>query len=66
MKSRYVVGAILAAALVWGAVHYYGGSQVPSGQTPLQALTPQSIAGIKGEFNASGGDVRVLVLLSPT
>lgn len=66
MKIRYVLGAILAAALVGGLVYFYGGSQVPSGQTPLQALTPQSIAGIKDAFNAAAGDVRVLVLLSPT
>lgn len=66
MKSRYVLGAILAAGLVGGLVYFFGGSQVPSGQPPLQALTPQSVGGIKNALNAAAGDVRVLVLLSPT
>lgn len=60
------MGAILAAALVWGLVHFYGGSQVPSGQPPLEALTPQHVDAVKEAFNAAGSDVRVLALLSPT
>ena len=66
MKLRYMLSAVLAAALAGGIVHYYGGSKVPAGQPPLQALTPQSVAGVKSAFNAASDDVRVLVLLSPT
>jgi hypothetical protein len=66
MKARYIFGAILAAALIAGWVHFYAGNQVPVGQSPLQSLTIDNVAMIKAAFNADEGDVRVLVLLSPT
>ena len=65
MKARYIVGAVLAALLIAG-FYLYGGSQTPSGQAPLQNVTVQNVAEIKNDFNAAKGDVRVLLLLSPT
>jgi hypothetical protein len=47
-------------------VYFYGGSQAPSGQPPLVRLTPENISQLEAAFNAAKGDVRVLVLLSPT
>ena len=66
MKRRYVFGAILAAVLLAAVLYLYGGSLTPSGQPPLQNVTAQSVAEIKNEFNAAKGEVRVLLLLSPT
>jgi uncharacterized membrane protein len=66
MKRKYVLGAILTVALAGALVYFYGGSEAPAGQTPLQSLTPQNMAEIKNAFNAAKDDVRVLVLLSPT
>lgn len=66
MKSRYVWGGILGAALAGGLLYLHGGSQVPPGQAPLQPLTAQSVAAFKDQFNAASAEVRVLVLLSPT
>jgi len=66
MKRRYVVGAVIAALLVAAALYLYGGGQTPAGQPPLQSVTAQSIDEIKNAFNAAKGEVRVLLLLSPT
>ena len=65
MRGRYIVGAVLAAILI-AVLYLYGGSQTPSGQAPLQNVTAQNVAEIKNEFNAAQGDVRALLLLSPT
>ena len=66
MKARHIVGAAVAALLIAAGLYLYGGSQTPSGQAPLQNLTAQNVAAIKLDFNAAKGDVRVLLLLSPT
>ncbi len=66
MKARHIVGAVVAALLIAAALYLYGGSQTPSGQAPLQNVTAQNVAEIKNDFNAAKGDVRVLLLLSPT
>ena len=66
MKRKYILSAIVVLALIAGLAHFYGGSQTPPGQLPLQSLTLQNVADIKSEFNTAKDDVRVLVLLSPT
>ncbi|HVP48238.1 MAG TPA: hypothetical protein VMT32_16710 [Bryobacteraceae bacterium] len=66
MKRKSVLAAILALAFVGALVYFNGGGQVPSGQAPLQSLTPQNLTEIKNSFNAATDDVRVLLLLSPT
>ncbi len=66
MKGRYIVGAVLAALLIAAALYLYGGGQVPVAQAPLRSVTAENVAEIKNEFNAANGDVRVLLLLSPT
>ena len=66
MKARHIVGAVVAALLIAAVLYLYGGSQAPAGQAPLQNVTAQNVAEIKNDFNAAKGDVRVLLLLSPT
>jgi len=66
MKSKYIIGMLLAALLLTALVYFYGGSQAPSGQRPLRSLTAQNGADVKNEFNAAKDNVRVLLLLSPT
>lgn len=58
--------AILGVALAGSLIYYYSGGQVPRGQAPLQSLTAQNLIEIKNSFNAAKGEVRVLLLLSPT
>ena len=66
MKRKHILAAIVATALAGALFYFYGGSQTPSGQTPLQKLTPENVAEVKSAFNAAKNDARVLLLLSPT
>jgi len=66
MRQKSFLAAILSLAFVGALVSFYSGGQVPSGQAPLQSLTPQNLTEIKNSFNAAKNDVRVLLLLSPT
>jgi hypothetical protein len=58
--------AIPAALLLGVGVYFYGGHTAPSGQPALVDLTPQTLPAIESAFNEGKGDVRLLVLLSPT
>jgi hypothetical protein len=40
--------------------------KVPAGQTYLSSLTPENFDQLRSAFNAASGDVRVVLLLSPT
>jgi hypothetical protein len=66
MSSRSIWGVIAAALLIAALVYFYGGSQAPAGQPPLESLTPQTAVAVKSAFNAAKDDVRVLLFLSPT
>lgn len=66
MSRKYILLAIPLVALVVALGYFYGGSQAPIGQPPLQSLTAQNLSGIEDAFNAVKDDVRVLLLLSPT
>ena len=66
MKVKYILGTLLGVMLVAALVYFYGGSQVPPGQPPLESVTAQNVADVKNEFNLTKDDVRVLLLLSPT
>jgi len=66
MKRKYIVATALVAVLLAAVLYLYGGGQTPSGQPPLRSITTQNVADIKNQFNAARGDVRVVLLLSPT
>jgi hypothetical protein len=66
MSRKYILVAIVTAGFVGALLYFYGGSQAPAGQRPLQNLTAQNVGEIKDAFNAAKDDVRVLMLLSPT
>ena len=66
MKRRYILSAVLAAILISAVAYLYGGHQAPSGQPPLERLNAQNAFEVRNAFNAAKGDVRVLLLLSPT
>jgi hypothetical protein len=60
--------AIMPVALLLGAglFYFYGGHTAPPGQPTLVALTPQNLSSIGDAFNEAKGEVRLLLLLSPT
>ena len=64
--TRKAFLAIPAALLLCAGIHFYGGHTVPPTQPALVDLTSQTLSKIENAFNDSKGDVRVLVLLSPT
>jgi hypothetical protein len=66
MNRKYILAAIPAVALAVALGYFYGGSQAPIGQPPLQRLTAENLNGIKDAFNAAKDDARLLLLLSPT
>jgi hypothetical protein len=66
MNRKYTLIAVFAIALAGALFYFYGGSRTPTGQPPLQKLTTQNVAEVKDAFNAAKGDIRVLLLLSPT
>ena len=67
MKNRL---GILAALVVVGLLilgwHFYGGAKVPAGQPPLISLTSANFDHLRADFNADAGQVRIVLLLSPT
>lgn len=66
MTRKTILG--LSGALLLGAVlfFYYGGRKVPPGQPALADITPEKFSTIGTAFDEAKGDVRLLVLLSPT
>jgi hypothetical protein len=66
MPRKLILAAILVVALIGVSIYFYSGGRTPSGQAPLQALMPQNLSDIKNSFNSASGDVRILLLLSPT
>jgi hypothetical protein len=66
MKGKVVLGALVGLALIAALAYFYGGSQAPPGQPPLESVTALNVADVKNQFNSAKDDVRVLLLLSPT
>lgn len=66
MKHKYTLGAFASLLLLAALGYFYCRSYAPFGQPPLKSLTAKNIIDVKNEFNAAKGDVRVLLLLSPT
>lgn len=64
--TRKAFLAIPAALLLGAGLYFYGGHASPPTQPALVDLTPQTFSTIESAFNGAKGDVRVLVLLSPT
>ena len=66
MRGKFIFGTLLGVILAAALFYFYGGSQAPSGQHPLESVTAQNVADIKSQFNLAKNDVRVVLLLSPT
>lgn len=67
MKKRLSILAVLVlVALLALGWHIYGGGKVPAGQPPLVSLTSTSFDQVRTAFNAASGEVRIVLLLSPT
>jgi hypothetical protein len=68
MKQRLSIltVAVVVAGLLALGWHFYGGEKVPAGQPPLVSLTSSNFDQLRTAFNGASGDVRIVLLLSPT
>jgi hypothetical protein len=67
MKKFLSILAVLAVVVLFAlGYHFYGGAKVPAGQPPLVSLTSTNFDQLRAAFNAASGDVRIVLLLSPT
>jgi len=68
VKRALLVTCAMAVLLVAGAAAWlrWAPRQVPAGQPSLVTLDTDWLPGFRAAFNGSRGEVRVLVLLSPT
>jgi hypothetical protein len=66
MKKFLSILAVVTIVLLGLGYHFYGGTRVPAGQTPLASLTPTNFDQLRAAFNAASGEVRIVLLLSPT
>ena len=65
--TRKTILSIPAALLLGaGLFYFYGGHTAPASQPALVTLTRQTLSTIEGAFNEAKGNVRLLILLSPT
>ena len=62
--QRIVLLAVLAAIAV--VLFLASRHDVPAGQPPLAELNAESMTAFQEEFNRRAGDVRIVLLLSPT
>jgi hypothetical protein len=62
--------SILAVLVLLGLLalgrHFCRGETVPAGQPPLVSLTSTNFDQLRAAFNAASGEVRIVLLLSPT
>jgi hypothetical protein len=68
VRRKYTAAGILILVIIGILIfhRYYGGHETPAGQPPLENLTPKNFVDLTDAFNAAKGNVRELVLLSPT
>jgi hypothetical protein len=65
-KRLSIIAVLIFVALMTLGWHFYGGAAVPAGQPPLVSLTPANFDQLRAAFNAASGEVRIVLLLSPT
>ena len=67
MKKRLSILAVLVLVGLFAlGRHFYGRGAVPEGQPPLVSLTSTNFDQLRAAFNSASGEVRIVLLLSPT
>ncbi len=65
-KGLSILAVLVTVGLLALAWHVYRGAKVPAGQPPLASLTSANFDQFRTAFNAASGEVRIVLLLSPT
>jgi len=67
MKQGLRIVALLFVVMLFAlAWYFYRGASVPIQQPPLVSLTQENFDQLRTAFNAATGEVRIVLLLSPT
>jgi hypothetical protein len=66
MKKLLSILAVLVLVGLLALGRHYRGETVPAGQPPLVSLTSTNFDQLRAAFNAASGEVRIVLLLSPT
>lgn len=66
MTRKRALWLIVAIALLTVAFYLWGSSHTPPGQPPLVSLNHTNVVDFQQSFNAAPGDMRIVLLLSPT
>lgn len=66
VTRRHTLAIVAALVLCGVSFYFYAGHQTPPGQPPLAELTTRNVTDLENAFNAAKGEVRILLLLSPT
>jgi len=66
MKRLTILAVLATVGLLSLGWYFYGGAKVPAGQPSLVSLTPTNFDKLRAAFNAASGEVRIVLLLSPT
>jgi hypothetical protein len=65
-KRLSIVTLLMIIGLLALGWYFHGGSTVPAGQPALVSLTSANFDQLRVAFNAASGEVRIVLLLSPT
>jgi hypothetical protein len=66
MSRRLLPAAVLLAIVAASSWQVWGPTHAPIPQPPLETLTTQNFSGFGNAFDNAAGDVRLILLLSPT
>lgn len=66
MKRLSLVLFTAAIAVLLGAIYFATPGHAPAGQPALVEINSSNLASLESEFNRTFGQVRVVLLLSPT
>jgi hypothetical protein len=64
-RGRIIIAVITISAAVLGQ-RQFGTHNTPEGQPELLHLNTVSVETLRSDFNRAAGDVRMILLLSPT
>jgi hypothetical protein len=65
-RRGWIAIALAGVVLVALAQRQLGTHDSPAGQPPLASLDAASLEMLRADFNRAAGDLRIIVLLSPT
>jgi hypothetical protein len=65
-KLLSTLAVLVLVGLLALSRNFYSGETVPAGQPPLVSLTSTNFDQLRAAFNAASGEVRIVLLLSPT